>query len=184
MFVTRSTTPERGLVWLAALILAFGAMVPLASRMPVRAASPDLFFSEYIEGSSNNKAIEIFNGTGAAVNLSGYTLELYSNGSPAPTQTLAPSGTVADGDVYVIAHTLSNSLIQAQADLLIATVVTFNGDDAVVLKHNGVVIHENLEITGPTGGHRNDPEGTPGPIKLQGHGNPLQFRNIWIVEKP
>jgi len=51
------------------------------------------------------------------------------------------------------------------------------------VKHNGVVIHENQEITGPTGGHRNDPEGTPGPIKLQGHGNPLQFRNIWIVEK-
>lgn len=50
-------------------------------------------------------------------------------------------------------------------------------------KHNGVVIHENLEITGPTGGHRNEPEGTPGPIKLQGHGNPTQFRNVWIVEK-
>jgi hypothetical protein len=50
-------------------------------------------------------------------------------------------------------------------------------------KHNGVVIHENLEITGPTGGHRSDPEGTPGPIKLQGHGNPLQFRNVWIVER-
>ena len=50
-------------------------------------------------------------------------------------------------------------------------------------KHNGVVIHDNLEITGPTGGHRSEPEGTPGPIKLQGHGNPLQFRNIWIVEK-
>jgi hypothetical protein len=51
-------------------------------------------------------------------------------------------------------------------------------------KHNGVVIHEGQEITGPTGGHRSDPEGTPGPLKLQGHGNPLQFRNIWIVEKP
>ncbi len=51
------------------------------------------------------------------------------------------------------------------------------------VKHNGVVIYENQEINGPTGGHRNDPEGTPGPIKLQGHGNPLQFRNIWIVEK-
>lgn len=50
-------------------------------------------------------------------------------------------------------------------------------------RHNGVVVHDNLEITGPTGGHRNDPEGTPGPLKLQGHGNPLQFRNIWIVEK-
>jgi len=52
------------------------------------------------------------------------------------------------------------------------------------VKHNGVVIHDGQEISGPTGGHRNDPEGTPGPIKLQGHGNPLQFRNIWIVEKP
>ena len=53
----------------------------------------------------------------------------------------------------------------------------------ITLKHNGVVVHDNAEITGPTGGHRADPEGTPGPIKLQGHGNPLQFRNLWIVEK-
>jgi hypothetical protein len=52
------------------------------------------------------------------------------------------------------------------------------------VKHNGVAIHESQEITGPTGGHRSEPEGTPGPIKLQGHGNPLQFRNVWIVEKP
>lgn len=48
---------------------------------------------------------------------------------------------------------------------------------------NGVLIHENYEIPGKTGGARKDPEGTPGPIRLQGHGNPLQFRNIWIVEK-
>jgi hypothetical protein len=53
----------------------------------------------------------------------------------------------------------------------------------ITLKLNGVVIHDNVEISGPTGGHRMDPEGTPGPILLQGHGNPLQFRNIWIVEK-
>lgn len=51
------------------------------------------------------------------------------------------------------------------------------------VKLNGVVIHDNLEINGKTGGSRNAPEGTPGPIKLQGHGNPLQFRNVWIVEK-
>lgn len=53
----------------------------------------------------------------------------------------------------------------------------------VTIKLNGVVIHENQEIPGPTGGGRSEPEGTPGPIKLQGHGNPLQFRNIWIVER-
>ncbi len=51
------------------------------------------------------------------------------------------------------------------------------------VRHNGVLIHEGQELSGPTGGHRSDPEGTPGPIKLQGHGNPLQFRNIWVVEK-
>jgi Domain of Unknown Function (DUF1080) len=50
-------------------------------------------------------------------------------------------------------------------------------------KHNGVVIHDDIEINGPTGGGRGEPEATPGPIKLQGHGNPLQFRNIWVVEK-
>ena len=53
----------------------------------------------------------------------------------------------------------------------------------MTVRHNGVVIHDDLELSGPTGGSRNEPEGTPGPIKLQGHGNPLQFRNIWIVEK-
>ncbi len=53
----------------------------------------------------------------------------------------------------------------------------------VTVRHNGVVIHDQVEVTGPTGGHRNEPEGTPGPIKLQGHGNPLQFRNIWIAPK-
>jgi hypothetical protein len=53
----------------------------------------------------------------------------------------------------------------------------------LTLTHNGVVIHDGLEIGGKTGGSRPDPVGTPGPHKLQGHGNPLQFRNIWIVEK-
>jgi hypothetical protein len=48
---------------------------------------------------------------------------------------------------------------------------------------NGVLIHNKLEINGKTGGSRNEPEGTPGVIKLQGHGNPLQFRNVWIIPK-
>ncbi len=52
----------------------------------------------------------------------------------------------------------------------------------MTLRHNGVVIHKDLEINGKTGGSRRDSEGTSGPIKLQGHGNPLQFRNVWIVE--
>jgi hypothetical protein len=50
-------------------------------------------------------------------------------------------------------------------------------------RHNGVLIHDDLELPGKTGGSRRDAEGTPGPMKFQGHGNPLQYRNIWIVPK-
>ncbi len=38
----------------------------------------------------------------------------------------------------------------------------------LTLRHNGVLVHDNIEINGPTGGSRNEPEGTPGPLKLQG----------------
>lgn len=55
-------------------------------------------------------------------------------------------------------------------------------DAVITVKHNGVVIHDKLNLTGKTGGSRREPEGTPGAHKLQGHGNPLQYRNIWIVE--
>jgi hypothetical protein len=53
----------------------------------------------------------------------------------------------------------------------------------ITLKHNGVLVHDNAEIAGKTGGARNEPEGTPGLLRLQGHGNPLQFKNIWVIEK-
>jgi len=53
----------------------------------------------------------------------------------------------------------------------------------LTVRHNGIVIHDNAEIPGVTGGARSEPEGTPGLLRLQGHGNPLQFRNIWVVEK-
>lgn len=49
------------------------------------------------------------------------------------------------------------------------------------IKHNGVVVHENLELkTTPGGGQANQ---KPGALFLQDHGDPVRFRNIWIVEK-
>jgi hypothetical protein len=53
----------------------------------------------------------------------------------------------------------------------------------ITARLNGIVIHDDAEIAGTTGGARKEPEGTAGVLRLQGHGNPLQFRNIWIVEK-
>jgi hypothetical protein len=52
----------------------------------------------------------------------------------------------------------------------------------LTVKHNGVMIHENVEVKGPTGGGVAE-DGTPQGIRLQDHGNPMRFRNIWVVEK-
>lgn len=55
-------------------------------------------------------------------------------------------------------------------------------EDAVVtIKHNGVVIHDKLKLKPTPGGGQNEEK--PGPLYLQDHGNPVHFRNIWIVEK-
>jgi hypothetical protein len=53
----------------------------------------------------------------------------------------------------------------------------------ITAKHNGVLIHDDAEIKHNTEDPNNKNEGTPGGLRLQGHGNPIQFRNIWIVEK-
>jgi hypothetical protein len=99
----------------------------------------DLFISEYIEGSSNNKAVEIFNGTGADVDLSDYELWRVSNGGTWAEATLSLSGTLADGDVYVIANASANASILAVADITNG-IVSWNGDDAVGLAKSGVLI--------------------------------------------
>ena len=100
----------------------------------------DLLISEYVEGSGFNKAIEIFNGTGAAIDLAalGYALELYSNGAAAPSQTLGLTGTIADGDVLVLAHPSADPAIVA--DVTNGAVINFNGDDAVVLRRGGAIV--------------------------------------------
>jgi hypothetical protein len=52
----------------------------------------------------------------------------------------------------------------------------------ISVRHNGVPIQYNLELKGPTpGGHRADDH--PGPIFLQDHGNPVRFRNIWVLPR-
>lgn len=93
----------------------------------------DLIISEYIEGSSNNKAIEIFNGTGSSVDLSDYSVELYANGSLTATTTLALSGTLTDGAVYVIGNGSAGTEISTASDIT-SGIASFNGNDALVLR--------------------------------------------------
>jgi len=51
----------------------------------------------------------------------------------------------------------------------------------MTVKHNGILIHDEVEIPHPTGGARLKDESKPDGLMLQDHHNPVRFRNIWIV---
>jgi endonuclease I/chitodextrinase len=101
----------------------------------------DLFISEYVEGSSNNKAIEIVNLTGSSVNLSSYSLKRNTNGGTSWGTALNLSGQLADGNVFVIAHSSATTAILNVADMTSSTgAMSFNGNDPVGLFKNNVLI--------------------------------------------
>jgi predicted extracellular nuclease/endonuclease I len=100
----------------------------------------NLFISEYIEGSSNNKAIEIYNNSAQSVDLTtaNVVLARFSNGGTSPSN-ISLTGTIAAFGTYVIANTSANDQIKAFADQLSGS-VSHNGDDAYTLLVDGVVI--------------------------------------------
>ena len=102
--------------------------------------TPNVIISEYLEGTGNNKAIEIFNGSGDTINLGEYTLELYSNGKSEPSGTLTLSGNLENNKTYVICHSSSNDDIKSKSDYQNNSIMTFNGNDALVLKQGDTIV--------------------------------------------
>ena len=93
-------------------------------------APTDLIISEYVEGSSNNKYLEIFNPTTNSINLSDYEIRLFANGSLTATTTSALSGSLAPGATIVYRNSLATIFSGTST---IASAINFNGDDAIVL---------------------------------------------------
>jgi endonuclease I len=103
----------------------------------------DLLFSEYIEGSSNNKALEISNATGAAINLSIYSIKKQTNGAGSWSTGLPLTGTLNNGSKFTVVNSLMASSCYPISSANISTSATemaFNGNDAVGLFKNGVLI--------------------------------------------
>jgi len=113
----------------------------------------ELFISEYVEGWSNNKALEIYNPTGSTVDLSDYRLERYSNGSTSAqdNQKVDLSGMLEPDSVVVVVLDKQDpdgvdfeapvwDELAAAADLWLCPVydenntMYFNGNDAMVLR--------------------------------------------------
>lgn len=96
-----------------------------------------LMITEYLEGSSWNKAVEVCNISSMTVDLDAdaYTLLVYTNGSW-EARSVNLTGVLDPGGCYVVAHTSSGEELQEKANDL-SGVINFNGDDAVALKKGG-----------------------------------------------
>lgn len=134
---------KKEMIILAAALLGIG----MASAQEQEVTYSDLIISEYVEGSGQNKALELYNGTGADVDLSAYSLMKQTNGAGEYTNEVALTGTLAAGATYVIVNSgTSDNPVDAElaalADLTENKITAFNGDDAVALFKNGEKIDE------------------------------------------
>ena len=127
------STTKKAIQVLMAIILLFGGFV-VSPAKEVQAAMSDLIISEYIEGSSFNKAIEIYNGTGQTVDLKNYVLSQFMNGGSIAKDVFFPSleTLLPSGDVYVIASNQAAAIPAEKIDHSTG-LMDFNGDDAIVL---------------------------------------------------
>ena len=120
-------------------------------------AATDLYISEYVEGSSNNKAVEIYNGTGAAIDLAagGYAVKMYFNATLTAGATINLTGVVQPGATFVLAHSSADALILAKTNQAVAG-SWYNGNDSVVLLKGTTVI----DSVGKIGGNPSTEWGT------------------------
>ncbi len=95
-------------------------------------ACTELFFSEYVEGSSSNKAIEIYNPMAMAVDLANYEVHRFNNGGTTNPDILDLEGMLMGYDVFTAVNPSADSTLIAEADT-IDDITFFNGDDALLL---------------------------------------------------
>ncbi len=140
MFASIAFRYRRALSAVATLTLLFGAIAPVAT---VHAGTGDeLFLSEYVEGSGFNKALEIYNPTDNLIGLAagGYSLEFSFNGGTSTTYIGFLAGsTIPAGGTYVVTASNAGADLLAKGDQNTGT-SWFNGDDVVLLIHNGTAI--------------------------------------------
>ncbi|WLQ12739.1 ExeM/NucH family extracellular endonuclease [Hahella aquimaris] len=110
-------------------------MAAMITAFPL-SAQADLIISEYVEGSSNNKALEFYNTGSDAVELSAYEIARFKDGAETPNAPMAlPSFSLAAGAVYVHANSGAADELKALANSTSTDdAIGFNGGDSVVLR--------------------------------------------------
>ena len=106
----------------------------------------NVIISSYYEGASNNKAIELYNGTGVAVDLSTFEIKKQTNGEGDYSVAQRLSGTLQNGNTYVIVYNPPSTQypvsdwLNSKANAFSDSVCAFNGNDAIALFRNGVPV--------------------------------------------
>jgi len=137
------------------ILLSMSVLLVMSVNAQITGCS-DLFFSEYVEGYGQNKAIEVYNPTSATIDLSAYQIERYSNGA---TNSSAGgvtnlTGMLVSGDAFVITSGETDTsstfgfidpILFSMSDLAepvgsYPTPLHMNGNDAMVLTKNGEII--------------------------------------------
>lgn len=118
------------------------AKLLLLSALIAPAIQAEPFISEYVEGSGNNKAIEIYNPAATPLDLTGYSLQVYSNGKTTVSKTIDLKGTVAAKGVLVLVDTAAVADLKAKQSSTTLTLGTgnFNGNDVVALYKGNTLI--------------------------------------------
>ncbi|EOZ0489185.1 TPA: SpnA family nuclease [Pseudomonas aeruginosa] len=114
--------------------------------LPVANAA-ELIISEYVEGSSNNKALEFYNSGSQVLDLSAYRVEFYFNGASAAGRSIDLSGSLAPGKTFVLANGVADPALLALASQRVEG-SWFNGNDAVLLRRRGGEILDSLGQVG------------------------------------
>lgn len=126
-----------------------------AAQSLVAQGCNDLFISEYLEGSGNNKGFEIYNPTANAIDLGPYVLQRWSNGAATSTDEINLQGTIPAYGTWVVVNgqTTDEDLgggstspacdpamqaLASQLDNAYPAPTYFNGDDALIFIKNGV----------------------------------------------
>lgn len=111
-------------------------------------ANAEIIISQYVEGGSYNKAVEIANTGDTAVTLTGFELAKSSNGGGTWGSKIDLSQvTLQANQVFVLAHGNASDAIQAVADITDKNVANFNGDDPLALLKDGE-LHDILGVMG------------------------------------
>ncbi len=112
------------------------ALVLLLAAAPAQAT---LIISQYVEGSGQNQAIELWNTDSTDIGLTGWTIDIFLDGSTTVSKSIDLVGLVLATEVFVIARDKADDEILALADQTDKQ-LKFNGNDAIVLSYNGTAV--------------------------------------------